>query len=787
MSEPLLSVRDLVVEYGPAGHALPALDGVGFELRSGERLGVVGESGSGKSTLGLAIAGLLSDAARIPTGSIRYGGQELVGASPRALRRIRGQHIAMVFQDAKTALDPVRTIGSQIAESVTAHRDVSRAEAISIALSLLRDVELPEPEQRLRQYPHELSGGMRQRAMIAMALACEPQVLIADEPTSALDVTTQVNIMSLLKRLGEERSMATILITHDLGVVAGFADSVLVLYAGATMEYGQVDRIFAERAHPYTHALIEAVPSLTGPRERRLPFIPGTLPAGNGTGDRCRFAPRCPVAREPDCHTARPPLAANGFGTWTACFFPGDRPGPAAGQATGQAAGQADSETVAADRGPRQDGALVGIRGLGKTFAVRRREGGNRLRLRALDDVSLEVGHGESFGIVGESGSGKTTLARILVGLLGPDTGTIDLPGRARGSAKRGAIQMIFQDPADSLDPTFDVAHLVAQPLQILHGGRAGRYRPEVIEALGAVGLTADLLNRRAGELSGGQRQRVAIARALTTDPQLLVADEAVASLDMSARGQVLNLLDSIQQRTGLTCIHISHDLSMVRHVCERVAVMHAGRVVELTDTQRLFDQPKHPYTAGLISAVPVPDPGYERSRERVAVTGEPPDLTRQLTGCAYRSRCPRAQELCAAEDPALTEHRPGHLWACHYPEPDGVLTGRLGAASQAAGAHQPDEAAHALRRPRPGWKRYRKWGIRATSHPQDRDHPGPCHPGPAVPRQPLQDAEAVHDHHPRAHRVGNHRGGVQRGRRPGTGHDHRHHPRRDRAAARRP
>jgi peptide/nickel transport system ATP-binding protein len=696
-----LEVRDLTVEYGTGRHAVRAVEGLSFRLGPGERLGIVGESGSGKTTLGLAIAALLPRSAAITRGSIRYGGRELVGASPKELRSLRGRRIAVVFQDAKTALDPVRTIGSQIAESVMASRRASRAEALGVAMSLLKEVEIPDPQHRLRQYPHELSGGMRQRAMIAMALAGEPELLIADEPTSALDVTTQANVVSLLKRLGEERAMSTILITHDLGVVAGFADSIAVLYAGAAMEVGSVETVFTDAAHPYSRALIRSVPSLTGARRRRLDFIAGSLPTAHHSSQGCRFRPRCDVgADRPECAATEPTLAPNALGTLAACLFPGER-AAAQPDVVGATSGpderdddEAASTLDAIDATPPDpmSGGTATTEGLGtpllslreirKSFEIRRRENGERLRLRAVDGVSFDVARGESFGIVGESGSGKTTLARILVGLLRADSGTIDLvsssgdddAGAGGARWRRGDVQMIFQDPGDSLDPQLDVAHLVAEPLEITIGGRARRHRAAVVEALTAVGLSPIMLSRRASELSGGQRQRVAIARALTTDPILLVADEAVASLDMSARGQVLNLLADIQERSGLTCLHISHDLSMVRHVCQRVAVMHAGRVVELATTEQLFSNPKHPYTAGLISAVPTPDPDYERRRKRVPVVGEPPDLTRAVVGCAYRSRCPRAADRCADEEPLLTEGESGHLYACHFPEPRNVV-----------------------------------------------------------------------------------------------------------------
>ena len=411
-----------------------------------------------------------------------------------------------------------------------------------------------------------------------------------------------------------------------------------------------------------------------------MPFIPGGLPRSGSAVACCRFEPRCSVGQgNPQCQAAEPELRPTPAGTIAACYFPVDAPLRSVSTAEAISGTDAVEGPQSPSIGTSTNPALLEVADVVKTFRVTR-SGSSTLRLRAVAGVSLVVRQGESFGIVGESGSGKTTLARILVGLESADSGSLHFSGEAtlaassgarrRRASRPGEIQMIFQDPGDSLDPLMTVQHLVAEPLEITRGGRAGRYRTEVADALGAVGLAEAMMSRRASQLSGGQRQRVAIARALTTKPRLLIADEAVASLDMSARGQVLNLLSDIQDEGDLTCIHISHDLSMVRNVCERVAVMHAGRIVEVADAEELFRSPRHPYTAGLISAIPVPDPTYERTRARIEVVGELPDLTRRLVGCAYRSRCPNAQERCAVEDPPLVEVDPGHSFACHYPEP---------------------------------------------------------------------------------------------------------------------
>jgi peptide/nickel transport system ATP-binding protein len=677
-AQPLLEVGNLHVDYFHQGHRIRAVDDLTFAVRPGERLGIVGESGSGKSTVALALLGLLPNSARI-SGSIKYQGVELVNRPDREVSRVRGSEMALVFQDAKSALDPVRTIGSQILEAIRAHRKVGRSEGVQIAESLLRDVDIPQPQERLRQYPHELSGGMRQRAMIAVALAASPKLLIADEPTSALDVTTQGEVMALLERLCREREMSVILITHDLGVVAGFVDSIVVMYSGAPMEAGPVRDVFRNGKHPYTRALIESIPRLDHGRMEHLHFIPGTLPHPTEAVVGCRFQPRCPVGRDQEiCRKERPPFAAVESSTLTACFFPGPQPV----SARSELAEPDPPQHVQSRADTGRDAPLFRAEEISKTFTIRKGAGGARRKLRAVTDVSLHVFRGEALGIVGESGSGKTTFARVIVGLDQQDSGTLllDQQDAARGQKghrwKPGKVQMIFQDPGDSLDPAMSVEQVVAEPLVITRGKRSEHYRPEVDSLLKGVGLGHHLMSRRPWQLSGGQQQRVAIARALATDPLLLVCDEPVSSLDMSARGQILNLLMDLQRSRQLAVVQISHDLSIVRHTCDRVAVMYAGKVVELAQTDALFRYPQHPYTQALIQAVPIPDPEVERGRKRSRLRGEPPDLTRPLEGCPFRSRCPKAAAICAIDAPALVEHAPQHWSACHFPatEADGSL-----------------------------------------------------------------------------------------------------------------
>jgi peptide/nickel transport system ATP-binding protein len=668
LPEPVLSIADLVVDFPLENRTVRAVDGLSFTIRPGQRLGVVGESGSGKSTLALAVLGLLEPPGRIVEGSIRLGDLELGGAEEDVLRSVRGGRIAMIFQDALGSLNPVKTIGYQLTEAIRLHADAAKAVAVERAVELLAEVGVQAPRDRLAQYPHEFSGGMRQRVMIAMALASDPELLIADEPTTALDVTTQAGVIDLLHRLSEERQMAVMLITHDLGVIASFAEDVLVMYAGAPVEYGAVDELFMRAGHPYTQALIAAVPQLGDERAETLPSIPGVLPRADAMPPGCRFAPRCRLAGTREvCRTHRPAFEIADPTRRAACHFTEES------RAT---AGVIHRQEVSLGE-PSIGSTLLTVEDLAKDYRAR---GGQRARkrwLRAVDGVSFEIKSGESLGLVGESGSGKSTVARLLLGLTQRTRGEVTFEGRPleaskRGLAKehRGRVQMVFQDPADSLNPLMTVEQIVAEPLLLLDRREARRHRGRVPELLELVGLPADFGKRRPLQLSGGQRQRVAIARALATDPALVVCDEAVSSLDVSVRAQILNLLMDLQRRLGLSYLFISHDLSTVRHVCDRVAVMYGGRFVEVADADDIFTVPQHPYTVALLSAVPIPNPALERERRRIRLEGELPDLTSQVTGCIFASRCWKAADRCRKEEPELTERSgTAHRSACHFPE----------------------------------------------------------------------------------------------------------------------
>jgi len=544
MGEALLSVRDLCVSFLTEDGPVQAVDGVSFGLAPGEVLAIVGESGSGKSVTAQTIVSLTrSPNARI-SGSVRLGEAELLGAAEDELRRVRGERIAMVFQDPMTSFNPVYRIGAQIVEAIQAHRpEVEKRAAREQTIELLGAVGLPQPQRQVDRYPHELSGGMRQRAMIAMALALEPQVLIADEPTTALDVTIQAQILALLRRLNRERGLATIMITHDFGVVAELADRVLVMHEGKIVERGDIDQVFYAPTDPYTRKLLGA------------------------------------VVRLDQAPPLRPPAAA---------------------------------------------APLLEVTDLVKHFPVKRGLLIDREvdRVRAVDGVSFSVAPGETLGLVGESGSGKSTLSRAMLGLLQPSSGSVRFEGREitglsrrRMQPLRAQMQLIFQDPYASLNPRKRIGQIVAEPLRIQGRASGAGLRSQVGELLERVGLSPAHYNRYPHEFSGGQRQRIGIARALALRPKLVVADEPVSALDVSIRAQILDLLAELQEELGLTYIFIAHDIGVVRHVSDRIAVMHDGKLVEQGPADQVCERPSDPYTQALLAAVPIPDPRECRAR----------------------------------------------------------------------------------------------------------------------------------------------------------------------------
>jgi peptide/nickel transport system ATP-binding protein len=650
-----------------------AVDGVSFNVEERECVGMVGESGCGKTTVGLSIMRLLPGNGRIASGSVRLLGRDLAGLSERQMRRVRGNDVALIPQEPMTALNPTMTIGRQIAEGVRLHRDVDRAAARARALEVLRLVEMPRPEERLDQYPHELSGGLRQRVMIAMALACDPKLLIADEPTTALDVTIQAQILDLLEVLRHELNMAVLLITHDMGVIAGRTDRVVVMYAGKIAEEADTAELFSRMRHPYSEALLESVPKLDQDPSVRLSHIPGLPPDLSQPIDHCRFAPRCQYATE-RCRTEEPPLGSAAVIHHVphrfACFHPVDHQAVPVRVPVQQEAVDARSSALA--RAP----VLVEIENLHKQFpvlagAVFRRAIGE---IHAVSDVSFTIKKGETFGLVGESGCGKTTIGRLMVGLERPTDGKVLFEGtdihRLHGSDVRHSrrnYQMMFQDPYASLDPRMRVGPIIREPLKVQHVGTPADQRRRVLELLDEVGLAHSAAERYPHEFSGGQRQRIGLARALALEPSLVVADEPVSALDVSIQAQILNLMKDLQARHGVTYLMISHDLSVVRYMADSIGVMYLGKLVEIGPARAVYGRPAHPYTRGLLDAVPRAEVG-ERGTQHAAVRGELPSAMSPPSGCRFRTRCPRAERRCADEEPGLSEFSDGHLAACHFP-----------------------------------------------------------------------------------------------------------------------
>jgi peptide/nickel transport system ATP-binding protein len=683
-----LDITNLSTHIQLTKSVVQAVGNVDLSIEPGETLGLVGESGCGKSMTGLSIMGLLPPGGEIVGGSIKLDGRELVGLPDSELRKIRGNDIAMIFQDPLSSLDPTKTIGYQVAEPVRLHKGASKSAAMERATEVLSMVGLPRPAERLGDYPHQLSGGLRQRVMIAMALSCEPKLLIADEPTTALDVTIQAQILTLLDDLKDRLGMAMLLITHDMGVIAGHADRVQVMYAGRMVEATDTATLFRQMRHPYTHALLASIPRLSQDSSRRLLSIGGLPPDLANPPPGCRFAPRCGRATD-QCRTEEPPLTGATGQHLFSCWHPVDGPS-GAGATDGTAAraqAVADRPPGPGGQGPAADGGadgsappgipLLDVRNLVKEFPV---TAGAILQRRvasvhAVSDVSFTVAVGETFGLVGESGCGKTTIGRVVVALERPDAGSVLLAGQDVASLSRGELrrqrrdlQLMFQDPYSSLDPRMRVGSIIREPLTIQHVGTHREQQQRVYELLDEVGLPRNAVERYPHEFSGGQRQRIGLARALTLSPKLIVADEPVSALDVSIRAQVLNLMKRLQADHGLTYIVISHDLAVVKYMADRIGVMYLGKLVEMGAASDIYQRAAHPYTAGLIATIPVPDPDQAQAVKGAGIKGELPSPVTPPSGCRFRTRCPYAQHLCASEEPPLRAFGPGHVAACHFP-----------------------------------------------------------------------------------------------------------------------
>ena len=638
------------------------------------RCALVGESGSGKSVTSTAVMGLLDESAQV-SGSVRLHGTELLGRPDGYMSRIRGSQVAMVFQDPLSALTPVYTVGAQIVEALRIHQPgMSEADAHKRAVELLDLVGIPNPQVRAKAYPHEFSGGMRQRAVIAIAIANDPDLIIADEPTTALDVTIQAQILDVLRTAQKETGAGVIMITHDLGVVAGMADRVAVMYAGRIVETGDVDDIFYRSRMPYTIGLLGSLPRLDARKDSALATLEGNPPSLLELPRGCPFIPRCPMAQA-ECAQGEPELTLV------------EREGTD-GQEAGSGAQYSACETMSLPHAERPE--VLRVTDLVKEFplmkgAVFKRRVGT---VHAVDGVSFDVRRGETLALVGESGCGKTTTLIEVLSLQAPQEGTIvvlgkdtaDL-GRAQRRQVRRDLQIVFQDPMASLDPRLPIFDIIAEPLRA-NGWKKADIGPRIEELMGLVGLEPSHANRYPRNFSGGQRQRIGIARALALEPSLLILDEPVSALDVSIQAGVINLLDELRATMGLSYLFVAHDLSVVRHIADRVAVMYLGRIVEIGDVDTIFEAPAHPYTQALLSAIPIPDPAKERGRSRIVLEGDMPSPANPPSGCRFRTRCPKfasgltddERSACLGAMPEFRSQGEDHDVACYYPERTAVF-----------------------------------------------------------------------------------------------------------------
>lgn len=660
----LLSVRGLKSYFHTENEIVKAVNGVDFDIEEGEILGIVGESGSGKSVCARSILRILPVPPCKISGEIYFKGIDLLKLSERQMQEIRGKEISMIFQEPMTSLNPVLTIGQQIAESIIFHQKLSKREAWQRTVEILEMVKIPEASRRAKEYPHQMSGGMKQRAMIAMALSSNPSLLIADEPTTALDVTIQKQILYLVKDLQKQLETSVLFITHNLGVIAEIADKVLVMYAGKVLEYATVSDLFYQPQHPYTLGLLKSLPRLDAPKGIELDTIPGRVPSLSSLPPGCVFHPRCSLA-EKKCKEEEPPFIELVNGHLSRCWK--------YEQVKKLDSVVKISSSFPSNQKQSSDDYLLRIKNLTKYFPV----GSTVLSkeekyIKAVEKVSFDLRKGEVLGLVGESGCGKTTLGMCILRLIEPTGGEVIFQGRnilqldeKELTPVRRYIQIIFQDPYGSLNPRMKIKDIIREPL-LIHKLAENKNQEEVkiMDLLEEVGLDDACANKYPHELSGGQRQRVAIARALAVSPDFIVCDECVSSLDVSVQAQIINLLEDLKNKMDLSYLFISHDLSVTKHISDRIGIMYLGKIMEMADSEKICSSPKHPYTKALISSVPIPDPNLKR--EYIALTEEIPSPIDIPSGCRFHTRCPYVTEKCKTLEPELKEVEKGWFVACH-------------------------------------------------------------------------------------------------------------------------
>jgi peptide/nickel transport system ATP-binding protein len=666
-----LTLNDLQIGYRVRGDVQTIVRGVSLHVARGESVGLVGESGCGKSTIALAIVRYLARNGRVTAGSIEIDGRDVLSLRGEDLRQLRARSVSMVYQEPGRALNPSIIIGRQVAE-VYEIAGEGRDEAKARALEMLQRVRIADATSVMGRYPHQLSGGMLQRVVIAMALAAEPSLLILDEPTTALDATVEAEVLDLIRTLRTETGTSLLFISHNLGVIARMCDRVGVLYAGQLVEEGEANEVFRSPRHPYTVGLLRSIPrrepvgdAATTAKRPALATIPGTLPSPGAAITGCIFAERCGLA-EQRCHDEPPPMYELGGGRGSRCHFH-ERAQTVPAQTSETDNEQLDAlEPVAPTA--HDDGPVIRIRGASKTF---RQDGES---IRGLADVDLDISAGETVGLVGESGSGKTTLARVLMGLTGPDEGAeITLDGRPlaplatkRSSEDQKALQLVFQNPDSALNRRHSVRGLIGRSLSKLAGLSGEALETRLKELVAAVRLPERYLPMRPSQLSGGLKQRVAIARAFAGEPRVVVCDEPTSALDVSVQAAILNLLTELQRSQRVAYLFISHDLGVVRYLADRIVVLYLGRVMEVGPADKVFAGPHNPYTEALLSAVPSID---DLDRLRIRLEGEIPSAANPPSGCPFQTRCPRKiGEICETTEPELVEEEPGHGIRCHIP-----------------------------------------------------------------------------------------------------------------------